>query len=85
MFTARSDLWKFKGHCGNDAISDRIEPRHQGIHNFTYEIYHADSMEAAMRFLQRIPTGDIPGQYYVIVETAVGTWGKDCDGIYKED
>ena len=56
-----------------------------GIDNFTYEIYGADSKEAAMRFLERIPTSEIPGQYYVIVETPRGTFGKDIDGIYEEN
>lgn len=85
IFTSRSDQWKFKKYCENDVLVDRIERRHQGLHNFTYEIYHADSKHAATCFLQRIPISEIPKQHYVVVETSEGNLGKDIDGIYEED
>jgi hypothetical protein len=85
MFTAGSQQWKFKKYAEDDVLVDRIENRHQGTHNLTYEMYQADSKDAAIRFLRRISTSEIPDQYYVVVETPNCILGKDVDGIYEED
>lgn len=83
-FTSGSQQWKFKQYVQGDVLLDRVEQRHQGPHDFTYEMYSADSKAAAMRFLERIPTSQIPRQYYVVVETPEGNFGKDVDGVYEE-
>ena len=81
----RSVQWKLRKYTENDARTDRIEKRHQGMFNFTYEIYKAKSKRAAMCFLARVPEVDIEAQYYVVVETPEGEFGKDTDGIYQDD
>jgi len=84
-FTTRSEHWKFDEYSENDVLMDRIESSHKGPHQFLYEIYSAESKEAATRFLRRIPTSEIPRQYYVVVETPGGNLGKDTDGIYEDE
>lgn len=49
-----------------------------------YVILAAKSQAVAKRILQMLPCSF--GQYqYVIVETPQGNWGRDMNGIYKED
>lgn len=48
----------------------------------TYVSYKASSESTAKEFLagQTI----LQPLYYIVVDTPQGSWGKDCDGIYKE-
>jgi hypothetical protein len=48
----------------------------------TYEVYHADTAEAARQFLLK---KHVTAQfYYVVVETPEGNWGIDVQGLYLE-
>ncbi|MGC4081014.1 MAG: hypothetical protein QM736_02615 [Vicinamibacterales bacterium] len=49
-----------------------------------YEVYQSDTLDVAMRFLERIPTDEIPELYHVIVETPSGNIGKDVRGMFDE-
>ena len=79
------DDFRFKYYCQNDVVISRVERRHQGVNNYVYEMYSANSKEKAMNFLNRIPTSEIPPQFYIVVETPEGEWGKDIDGIYQDN
>lgn len=48
----------------------------------TYEVYKADSKEAALAYLQDRTVDK--KLYYVVVETPEGSWGRDIQGVYKE-
>lgn len=52
--------------------------------NNIYEVYFAPDKQTALAFLRTIPRNQIPGLYYVIVETPQGNFGKDMDGIFDE-
>jgi len=75
---------KFREHAGSDVRFVHVQPRHQGPVQYYYEIYRAKDKRAAMRFLTRVPRADIEPQYYVVVETPEGEFGKDIDGIYQD-
>jgi hypothetical protein len=49
-----------------------------------YEVYRADCLATAMRFLRSLPREDIPPRYYVIVETPEGNVGRDLEVIFNE-
>jgi|GEM_PF-4378420 len=48
----------------------------------TYETYSAPSEAVAKAFLATKSVTQ--PMYYVVVDTPSGSWGKDCEGIYKE-
>lgn len=48
----------------------------------TYEIYRGTSKESALRFLEEREVNKT--LYYIIVDTAEGSYGRDIDGIYRE-
>jgi hypothetical protein len=56
--------------------------RKQSLPGGTYEIYQSTDAETAKEFLQSKTVVD--SQYYVVIETPDGTWGKDKEGLYLE-
>lgn len=49
-----------------------------------YEVYRCNTRAVALKFLQSIPTTEIPRLFYIIVETPQGNVGKDLQGIFDE-
>ena len=50
---------------------------------FKYEVYRATTAQEARNFLES-KTVSQPFSY-ILVETSEGNWGKDINGLYKED
>ena len=48
----------------------------------TYEEWTARSAQAAKEYLNTRAV--LQPQYYLVVETPEGNWGKDVAGVYKE-
>jgi len=48
----------------------------------TYEVYTANNENEAISFLRKRPV--TKRLYYIVVETPVGNWGMDTDGIFRE-
>lgn len=48
----------------------------------TYRTYKAPDVASAKAFLEQNPVSE--SQYYLVVETPGGNYGRDKDGIYKE-
>ena len=48
----------------------------------TYEVYTAKNKLDALSFLESKEVQE--KQYYIVVKTPEGTWGKDCNGVYQE-
>ena len=48
----------------------------------TFEEWTAPSTQAAKEYLNTRMIAE--GQYYLVVETPEGNWGKDLAGIYRE-
>jgi hypothetical protein len=66
---------------GEVKFKEREVKTRMGIEQ-TYEVYTANNKEDAMVFLEKTKV-DIQN-YYVIVETPEGNWGKDCMGTFEE-
>jgi len=48
----------------------------------TFEEWTAGSAQAAKEYLNTRTISE--AQYYLVVETPEGNWGKDLTGVYKE-
>lgn len=56
--------------------------RNEQMGSNRYKIYAVHSKEAAMEFLQKNPVSE--PLFYFIVETPVGNFGRDINGVYQE-
>jgi hypothetical protein len=58
-------------------------PTQEGTATYFYEVYRAKTAQEAREFLDQKP---FPKPlHYLIVETPQGNWGKDINGMYREN
>ena len=58
-------------------------PTKEGTVTYSYEVYRAKTAQDAREFLDRKPVAK--PLHYLVVETPEGNWGKDINGMYKEN